>query len=103
MSVLLSADYLNDFISPGVACIKPVETLPVEDIQNPSVVAPPSSENPVQLLRRSAEPLRGHHRRQTPPSSSASRSDIFDRLSRLFRLRDLCRDGPSFPSILCRG
>ena len=40
MSVLLSADDLNDFISPGVACIKPVETLPVEDIQNPPVCAP---------------------------------------------------------------
>lgn len=29
MSAILSADDLNDFISPGVACIKPVETLPV--------------------------------------------------------------------------
>ncbi|KAF5025287.1 hypothetical protein F66182_2620 [Fusarium sp. NRRL 66182] len=28
MSAILSADDLNDFISPGVACIKPVETLP---------------------------------------------------------------------------
>ncbi|WPG99568.1 Hypothetical protein R9X50_00238500 [Acrodontium crateriforme] len=27
-SAILSADDLNDFISPGVACIKPVETLP---------------------------------------------------------------------------
>lgn len=34
MSAILSADDLNDFISPGVACIKPVETLPV--------AAPPS-------------------------------------------------------------
>ena len=33
MSVILSADDLNDFISPGVACIKPVETLPS---QNPN-------------------------------------------------------------------
>lgn len=32
MSAILSADDLNDFISPGVACIKPVETLP---LQNP--------------------------------------------------------------------
>ena len=31
MSAILSADTLNDFISPGVACIKPVETLPVQD------------------------------------------------------------------------
>ncbi|KAI5921634.1 iron only hydrogenase large subunit domain-containing protein [Camillea tinctor] len=30
MSAILSADDLNDFISPGVACIKPVETLPAE-------------------------------------------------------------------------
>lgn len=36
MSAILSADDLNDFISPGVACIKPVETLPA--------AAPPSSE-----------------------------------------------------------
>ncbi|GAB1310521.1 Cytosolic Fe-S cluster assembly factor nar1 [Madurella fahalii] len=36
MSAILSADDLNDFISPGVACIKPVETLPP--------AAPPSSE-----------------------------------------------------------
>ena len=28
MSAILSSDDLNDFISPGVACIKPVETLP---------------------------------------------------------------------------
>lgn len=31
MSAILSADDLNDFISPGVACIKPVETLPQKD------------------------------------------------------------------------
>ncbi|KAI1074027.1 cytosolic Fe-S cluster assembly factor nar-1 [Whalleya microplaca] len=36
MSAILSADDLNDFISPGVACIKPVETLP------PSSAAPPT-------------------------------------------------------------
>jgi iron only hydrogenase large subunit-like protein len=28
MSAILSAEDLNDFISPGVACIKPIETLP---------------------------------------------------------------------------
>ncbi|KAF2463330.1 iron hydrogenase [Lindgomyces ingoldianus] len=33
MSAILSADDLNDFISPGVACIKPIETLP-EDKSN---------------------------------------------------------------------
>lgn len=36
MSAILSADDLNDFISPGVACIKPVETLPPQPL-------PPSS------------------------------------------------------------
>ncbi|KAK5090103.1 Cytosolic Fe-S cluster assembly factor nar1 [Lithohypha guttulata] len=34
-SAILSADDLNDFISPGVACIKPVETLPKADDSNP--------------------------------------------------------------------
>ncbi|KAK6335459.1 Cytosolic Fe-S cluster assembly factor nar1 [Orbilia brochopaga] len=35
MSAILSADDLNDFISPGVACIKPVETLPAATSSNP--------------------------------------------------------------------
>ncbi|KAF2276236.1 cytosolic Fe-S cluster assembly factor NAR1 [Westerdykella ornata] len=37
MSAILSADDLNDFISPGVACIKPIETLPAQtpDDSNP--------------------------------------------------------------------
>lgn len=34
MSAILSADDLNDFISPGVACIKPVETLPKKTPQD---------------------------------------------------------------------
>lgn len=34
-SAILSADDLNDFISPGVACIKPIETLPKTDESNP--------------------------------------------------------------------
>ncbi|WEW60710.1 Cytosolic Fe-S cluster assembly factor nar1 [Emydomyces testavorans] len=33
MSAILSADDLNDFISPGVACIKPIETLPAKNEQ----------------------------------------------------------------------
>ena len=37
MSAILSADDLNDFISPGVACIKPVETLPPKDTKNHEV------------------------------------------------------------------
>ncbi|KAI6084521.1 cytosolic Fe-S cluster assembly factor NAR1 [Hypoxylon rubiginosum] len=36
MSAILSADDLNDFISPGVACIKPVETLPAGPPPPPS-------------------------------------------------------------------
>ncbi|KAL4933891.1 iron-sulfur cluster assembly protein NAR1 [Aspergillus undulatus] len=40
MSAILSADDLNDFISPGVACIKPVESLP----QNQ-----PNQENPYEV------------------------------------------------------
>lgn len=35
MSAILSADDLNDFISPGVACIKPIETLPKQEDYNP--------------------------------------------------------------------
>jgi iron only hydrogenase large subunit-like protein len=36
MSAILSADDLNDFISPGVACIKPIETLPAKAAQDNS-------------------------------------------------------------------
>ncbi|KAL1902899.1 Cytosolic Fe-S cluster assembly factor nar1 [Sporothrix stenoceras] len=36
MSAILSADDLNDFITPGVACIKPVETLPTVPEQQPT-------------------------------------------------------------------
>merc|ERR1712225_69199 len=42
MSAILSVDTLNDFISPGVACIKPVETLPAKP-QNENVNSPSSS------------------------------------------------------------
>ncbi|KAL5340837.1 iron hydrogenase [Aspergillus crustosus] len=41
MSAILSADDLNDFISPGVACIKPVESLPLKQNLN--------SENPYEV------------------------------------------------------
>lgn len=34
MSAILSADDLNDFISPGVACIKPIETLPAQQSED---------------------------------------------------------------------
>ncbi|TVY25778.1 Cytosolic Fe-S cluster assembly factor [Lachnellula hyalina] len=42
MSAILSADDLNDFISPGVACIKPVETLP-------AAKAPSKSDDPYEV------------------------------------------------------
>ena len=41
MSAILSADDLNDFINPGVACIKPVETLPKQQ--------PPTDDNPYEV------------------------------------------------------
>ncbi|OAA68090.1 iron-sulfur cluster assembly associated protein [Niveomyces insectorum RCEF 264] len=48
MSAILSADDLNDFISPGVACIKPVETLPAAPAAaSGSGVGPSASENEV--------------------------------------------------------
>ncbi|RAL12460.1 iron-sulfur cluster assembly protein NAR1 [Aspergillus homomorphus CBS 101889] len=43
MSAILSADDLNDFISPGVACIKPVETLPKKEES--------SSDNPYEVTK----------------------------------------------------
>ncbi|KAG0124820.1 iron hydrogenase [Tuber indicum] len=57
MSAILSADDLNDFISPGVACIKPIETLPAAPNPPPSnsyeVVledkAPPTDLPPAQI------------------------------------------------------
>ncbi|KZF22269.1 cytosolic Fe-S cluster assembly factor nar1 [Xylona heveae TC161] len=58
MSAILSADDLNDFISPGVACIKPVETLPKEELKEPNnayevttedKVPPPPDAPPAQI------------------------------------------------------
>ena len=55
MSAILSADELNDFISPGVACIKPVETLPQRkaEPENPYEVTIeeklPSEASPAQI------------------------------------------------------
>jgi iron only hydrogenase large subunit-like protein len=39
MSAILSADTLNDFIAPSVACIKPVETLPAPPPSNELAVS----------------------------------------------------------------
>jgi len=49
MSAILSADDLNDFISPGVACIKPVETLPA--------AKPRPESNEVEISFNSEAPL----------------------------------------------
>ncbi|KAI9844406.1 MAG: Cytosolic Fe-S cluster assembly factor nar1 [Sclerophora amabilis] len=48
MSAILSADDLNDFISPGVACIKPVETF--------SEVKPEDSTNPYEVTTEDKVP-----------------------------------------------
>ncbi|KAE8375142.1 cytosolic Fe-S cluster assembly factor nar1 [Aspergillus bertholletiae] len=48
MSAILSADDLNDFISPGVACIKPVETLPKNESSNSKNLYEVTTEDKVQ-------------------------------------------------------
>ncbi|KAJ5779482.1 Iron hydrogenase [Penicillium paradoxum] len=48
MSAILSADDLNDFISPGVACIKPVETLPQKHTKNQEDAYEVTTEDKVQ-------------------------------------------------------
>ncbi|KAL8818332.1 MAG: hypothetical protein Q9223_003003 [Gallowayella weberi] len=52
MSAILSADDLNDFISPGVACIKPVETLPLQK--------PEATENPYEVTTEDKLPTQDH-------------------------------------------
>ncbi|KAJ5190826.1 Iron hydrogenase [Penicillium cinerascens] len=52
MSAILSADDLNDFISPGVACIKPVESLSqksAKDAENPYEVTTEEKVEPENL------------------------------------------------------
>ncbi|EPS33586.1 hypothetical protein PDE_08548 [Penicillium oxalicum 114-2] len=48
MSAILSADDLNDFISPGVACIKPVESLPQKNAQTTENAYEVTTEDKVQ-------------------------------------------------------
>ena len=56
MSAILSADDLNDFISPGVACIKPVESLGTPSVAQTSVKLHALSFNvPEYLLRQLAD------------------------------------------------
>lgn len=61
MSAILSTEDLNDFISPGVACIKPIETLPavpaetsnetevILDGQHPASIQPPTGPAEISL------------------------------------------------------
>lgn len=60
MSAILSADDLNDFISPGVACIKPIETLPVQ----------PTQQNPYEVTTEDKAAAA-----QPPPPASISLTD----------------------------
>ncbi|KAL8799449.1 MAG: hypothetical protein Q9182_005893 [Xanthomendoza sp. 2 TL-2023] len=53
MSAILSADDLNDFISPGVACIKPVETLPLQK--------PEATQNPYEVTTEDKLLAQDHH------------------------------------------
>jgi hypothetical protein len=87
MSAILSADDLNDFISPGVACIKPIETLPVQQEETSvcSLLVLSHDWAHANLL----ECLRSHHGREGRCLATATtRFDIADRLSRLLRMRD---------------
>lgn len=56
MSAILSTEDLNDFISPGVACIKPIETLPD---------APPPTANETEVI------LDGQHPASLPAAAPA--------------------------------
>lgn len=60
MSAILSADDLNDFISPGVACIKPVETLPL---------LPKQPDNPYEVTTEDRVPA------DPPPPAQISLTD----------------------------
>lgn len=61
MSAILSTDDLNDFIAPGVACIKPIETLPA--------LPPPSSDDTGVILD-------GDHRSATTTTTTAPPAEI---------------------------
>ncbi|KAL8770071.1 MAG: hypothetical protein Q9209_004109 [Squamulea sp. 1 TL-2023] len=52
MSAILSTDDLNDFISPGVACIKPVEILPLQ--------RPKEDHNPYEVTTEDKLPAQDH-------------------------------------------
>ena len=82
MSAILSANDLNDFISPGVACIKPVETLPLQDPQKSEV----RWDSAFSLYYADAliECLRSHHRGQGRTREPPTSANLPDRLPCLF-------------------
>jgi hypothetical protein len=90
MSAILSADDLNDFISPGVACIKPIETLPSKKGDDGSVSNFFYSRTPSQANQPCKESIRSHHRRQNSSTKPCTSTNIPHRLPRLLWLRDLC-------------
>jgi iron only hydrogenase large subunit-like protein len=67
MSAILSADDLNDFISPGVACIKPVETLPA--------ATPSQSANETEVI------LDGQHASSNTSSNTPAQISLTDCLA----------------------
>lgn len=97
MSAILSADDLNDFISPGVACIKPVETLPKQVPEEINVYPPLVF--PLFPVNGCIIGLRSNNGRQAPKAECSACSDIFDRLSSLLRMRYLCGSCASIASI----
>lgn len=78
MSAILSADDLNDFISPGVACIKPIETLPLKPEDNsvgaardaPSSATDNEPQNPYEVTTEEKAAAS-----QPPPPASISLTD----------------------------
>ncbi|KAL8913186.1 MAG: hypothetical protein Q9171_001980 [Xanthocarpia ochracea] len=69
MSAILSADDLNDFISPGVACIKPVETLPLQKPEElhvcltylaESIITDMKVQNPYEVTTEDKLPTQDH-------------------------------------------
>ncbi|KAK1755068.1 iron hydrogenase [Echria macrotheca] len=72
MSAILSVDDLNDFISPGVACIKPIETLPVPV---PSDVPPPNALDEHEVI------LDGGPSSSSPSSQPAAQISLTDCLA----------------------
>lgn len=67
MSAILSTEDLNDFISPGVACIKPIETLPA--------APPPEAGNETEVI------LDGQHPASIQPAAGPAEISLTDCLA----------------------